>query len=129
MPKLNTQTPAFRAAELAALLVQHAPWQGFEKPQPHHVARTVAMLQRATVAAKHWAERQCNEPIDDAQQARGDKRIAKMQAECNVALDVLFGGVVPRCTVKLGGDPRGACGRLHIPGQRGDGWGDGFAIY
>ena len=30
---------------------------------------------------------------------------------------------------QLGGDPPGPCARLHIPGQRGDSWGDGFAIY
>jgi hypothetical protein len=31
--------------------------------------------------------------------------------------------------VQLGGDARGRCAALLLPGVAGDGWGDGFAIY
>jgi hypothetical protein len=31
--------------------------------------------------------------------------------------------------VELGGDPRGACAWLKVPGLEGDGFGDGFGIY
>jgi hypothetical protein len=35
----------------------------------------------------------------------------------------------PEARVKLGGDPRGRCASLLLPGVFGDGWGDGFSIF
>ena len=128
MRKPNTNAPAFRAAELASLITAHVHNVTGETPNPFYVARAVAMLQTSTRAAKSWSERVCNEPMSEAQATRGSKRIEKLQAECNAALDTLA-GVIPRMECDLGGDPRGPCGRLKISGQRGDGWGEGFAIY
>lgn len=120
-----------RSAYLGAILATYAANAGAEI-SPHQIGLAVEDMQRATRAAKNWEVRRCNEPMSEAQEERGHKRIERMQDAINATL-ARFGqhgaDAGSGCKVDLGGDPRGACGRLHIPGQRGDGWGDGFAIY
>lgn len=117
-----------RSAYLGAVLAAHIAEIG-RAPNPHRIALVVEDMQRATRAAKGWGVRCCNEAMTEAQQARGDARIDRAALRINDALVALYDGHPSTPTVDLGGDPRGPCGRLHIPGQRGDGWGDGFAIY
>lgn len=132
----RSNAPAFRAAELAAILARHYP----DAP-PHLVAEVVGDMQRATRAAVRFATDQCNRDLGDPDDARSEyarrrKREDRAQARINSVLllpSLNPARSQPMCgapaTVELGGDPRGPCGRLHVPGQRGDGWGDGFAIY
>ena len=124
-----------RSAYLGAILATYAAKCGAE-PNPHRIARVVEDMQRATRSAKRAAENACNYPQTEAQTARIAKREDKANEAINAALRELIqagdkpsGDYAYAPTVDLGGDPRGACGRLHIPGQRGDGWGEGFAIY
>lgn len=130
------ETPAFRAAELSAILARHYP-----DATPHSIAEVVAEMQRATRSAKRFAEDQCNFDLGDPDDARSNyARRSKRQdsAEQRINGRLAHISLIERCTqavhtepakVDLGGDPRGPCGRLHVPGQRGDGWGEGFAIY
>lgn len=119
-----------RSACLGAWLALHGAKIGADV-HPYQLGRIVDDMQRATRAAKSWGVRLCNEPMDDRQHDRGMSRIHRMQAKINARLVELFGtddvDLCPR--VEIGGDPRGACGFLHIPGIQGDGWGPGFAIY
>jgi hypothetical protein len=138
---VNPESPAFRAATLAAILARHYP-----VAMPHRVALTVDMMQRATRSARNFETNQCNYSMTEVQVDRGHKRMANAQARINamLALTCLFAnqpgdapsrdervtGLHPApATVSLGGDCRGPCGSLQVPGLRGDGWGDGFAIY
>jgi hypothetical protein len=122
-----------RAAELAVILARHC-----ADAAPHKVASLVCEMQAAARSAKRAAENACNYPMSEEQQARADKRQERAQAKINAALldlgvvrhdDGSANGYRAAPTIELGGDPRGPCARLHIPGQRGDGWGDGFAVY
>ena len=121
-----------RGAELAAVLAQYCATIG-ASPGPHHIAAAVMALQKAARSAKRQAEHACNYGYrDGAHEARATKRQDRAQDRLSLVLLGLIGGGLPAeraPTVELGGDPRGPCARLHIPGQRGDGWGDGFAIY
>ena len=136
----RSQSPAFRAAELAAILARHYP-----DASPYRIASVVAEMQRATRAAKAFAEARCNYDLGDPDDSKSDyarryKRQENAAARINAML--AWTDISPSrhdetidrkhglaAKIVLGGDPRGACGRLIIPGQRGDGWGDGFAIY
>lgn len=122
-----------RAAELAAILAQYCASIG-ASPGPHHIAAAVMALQKAARSAKRQAERACDYGYrDEAAEARATKRQARAQEKLNLALRALANGGTLAAeyapTVELGGDPRGPCASLHIPGRRGDGWGAGFAIY
>jgi hypothetical protein len=129
----QTNDPRYRAAELAALLARHYP------DAPHHlVARVVFDMQTAAKKAKRLATQSCNGELSEAQDARADAWMAEKTAEVNTVLahpkllitaDYDPATIPAVCTVTLGGDPRGPCARLHIPGQHGDGWGDGYAIF
>jgi hypothetical protein len=114
-------TPAFRAAYLAALLagdnVGH---------RPHEIACLVHDMQRAARSAVNYELARCNNYQTEDQQERAEKRLRKTEAAIN---DRLSACGFPTHRVKLGGDPRGPCASLLIPGLPGDGWGDGFAIY
>ena len=113
----------YRAAELGALLARHYP-----EARPHMIARAVFDMQAAArMAVRHEVNR-CNYPMSEAQALRGYSRLRKVEAAINAALADFAAGR-DHATVNLGGDPRGACASLLIPGSRGDGWGDGFAIY
>ena len=120
-----------RAAELACILTLHASSVG-ATVRPHILADAVAAMQKAARAAKRESERACDYGYaSEAAANRAVNRTHKAQARLNAQLVPLFGtdNVEITPTVELGGDPRGPCARLHIPGQRGDGWGGGFAIY
>ena len=138
-----------RSAFLAATLARALP-----DAQPAAIARAVRALQDAARAAKRWSETTCSYPLTDAQQARGEKRCARLAQAAWAAIVACPGtaqsaGRVPGYvayvrdavtehnpsarTVRLrfGGDPRGPCGFLVISDMPGDGWSrdDGFAIY
>ena len=121
----------YRAAELGALLARHYP-----EARPHMIARAVFDMQAAArMAVRHEVNR-CNYPMPEAQELRGYNRLRKVEAAINAALADLDdrpvdqdGKATDHATVKLGGDPRGACASLLISGSRGDGFGDGFSIY
>ena len=135
---VNPESPTFRAATLAAILARHYP-----NAMPHRVALAVDAMQRAARSARQFETHRCHYPVTEAQEARGQNRTAKAQAAINATLArarlfVNQHGNTPDhddtphaapATVSLGGDPRGPCGSLMVPGLRGDGWGDGFAIY
>ena len=122
-----------RAATLAILLSSHYPRGG-----AYRIARLVYDMQAAARSAKSWEERRCSYPMDEATESRGNRRIERTQARINVVL--ASQGLEPSdpleglkhenpARIELGGDPRGPCGTLHIPGLRGDGFGDGFGVY
>lgn len=127
----KAQTPAFRAAALGAILARHYP-----DATPHRIASVVSDMQSATRSAKMYAIRDCNGWMNQIQEDAAYKRLNKLQADINGAL--AFAGLSESlrntlhdspAKVKLGGDPRGPCGRLIVPGQQDDGFGEGFAIY
>lgn len=118
-----------RAAELAVILAMHAHSCG-TSTAPHRIAELVVTMQKAARGAKRKAEWECcDHSYSGEWGARAEGRQANTQAKINAALLALYDGRDDAPTIELGGDPRGPCARLHIPGQRGDGWGDGFAIY
>jgi hypothetical protein len=96
-------------------------------------------MQRAARSARNFETNQCNYSMTEVQVDRGHKRMASAQARINATLGdfTLYPAANPHrfpehvspATVSLGGDCRGPCGSLVVPGLRGDGWGDGFAIY
>lgn len=127
-----------RAAELGALLARHYP-----KASVHCVAMAVREMQGAARTAVAWEVKRCNVPMSEVEDDRGRERLEKLQGRLNAMLEhgklhahPAVGELHQRCApmeqparVKLGGDPRGACAWLTVPGLQGDGWGDGFAIY
>ena len=126
-----SELPNKRAAELGCLLARHYP----DAPM-HIIGIVVEAMQRATRQAVRWEVKRCNDPMTEAQDERGHARLRRLQDGLNglLAFRKLFvengeAKVDAPATVKLGGDPRGPCGRLEVPGLKGDGWGDGFAIY
>lgn len=121
----SNRSSASRAAELAAILAQYCASLGVNNPPPFRIAAAVMAMQKAARSAK----RACSYSYrDDAAEARATKRQVRAQDKLAEQLAQLTGGVL-KCRVELGGDPRGPCATLHIPGQRGDGWGDGYGIY
>jgi hypothetical protein len=118
-----------RAAQLAVYLAIYGETLG-AVAVPMRLARVAVAMQKAGRMAKRQAENACNYPMTEEQQTRAARRLAKVQTQLNAELDEMVGHRGPLApTIALGGDPRGPCATLHIPGQRGDGWGDGFAIY
>ena len=130
----------YRAATLGALLARHYP-----AASPHSVGLVVFEMQRATRAAKKFAEDRCNFNLGDSEDPKSAYS-RRDRAQDRAAFAITDRLAHPRlieweyasaedtriaepAQIELGGDPRGACGRLIIPGQLGDGWGEGFAIY
>ena len=123
-----------RAAQLAVYLAQYLhPLSN--PPAPGLIARTVVAMQKAARSAKRSEEALCNYDYGAGATEKRHARMAKVAAKLNSELRAMVGNIAAWGatdgfpTVTLGGDPRGSCGTLHIPGQPGDGWGDGFAIY
>lgn len=114
----------YRAASLGALLARHYP-----NTTAHRIAKVVYEMQQAAKKAKAWETRRCNYSMTERQDEAGHARLARMQDNLNKALEACGDNWTSHATVALGGDPRGPCARLSIPGQSGDGWGDGYAIY
>lgn len=126
-----TKSDATRAAELGALLARHYP-----DASSHCVGLAVREMQGAARTAVAWETRCCNVPMSEADDDRGRARLAKLQDRLNATLAHTYlhpiGEPAPLdspARLSLGGDPRGACAYLTVPGLQGDGWGDGFAIY
>lgn len=123
-----------RATELAAILAQRYPLS-----RPAMVARVMVEAVKLARYAKARAELECSYPMTDENINRAAKRMERAAAKINAELANATMGDgdasmksdpahAPRCT--FGGDPRGCCGMLHIPGMPGDGWGrDGFPLY
>lgn len=125
----------FRAATLATYLARYYP-----DARPHMIGRVVYEMQQAARAAVAWETKRCNVSMTEKQEDAGAARLAKLETGINALLADMpsdpatclrdpDSGRRLRCTVELGGDPRGPCARLMIPGERGDGFGDGFAIF
>lgn len=132
----------YRAAALGALLARHYP-----AASPNSIGCVVFEMQRATRTAKKFAEDACNYDLGDPDDKRSSySRRRRAQDKAQAAISARLFNIwlkpaalhmteaageqhVAAAHVGLGGDPRGPCGRLIIPGQRGDGWGEGFAIY
>lgn len=127
-----------RAAELAAILAQRYPLS-----RPVMVARVVVEAVKLARYAKARAELECSYPMTDENINRAAKRIeraasritAQLAEACNVnaPAELRFDGADMRRAAprfEFGGDPRGCCGKLIVPGMDGDGWGrDGFPLY
>lgn len=124
-----------RAAELAAILAQRYPLS-----RPAMVARVMVEAVKLARYAKARAELECSYPMTEENMNRAARRIERAARKLNHELaSAIYGAELsresaesamnmPRC--EFGGDPRGACGRLRVPGMDGDGWGrDGFPLY
>ncbi len=115
---MSNSPDRLRAAELASALTVFKCSRAFEteiqKLNPHQIARIVLQLQREASAQKTAATNLCN--IADYQETY-DKKTASARARVAKLLEP-FPGVKAR----LGGDPRGACFYLAVPGIGGDGW-------
>lgn len=134
--------PDNRSAYLAAVLARALP-----DASPHRIMLAVSAMQHAATAHKAWGVRRCNENMTEAQQKRGENRLAGIARKASEVLSVcssqhtcgssIKGGMTyvsageRVCEIRLefGGDPRGCCGTLRVSGQTGDGWGGGFPIY
>lgn len=120
-----------RAAELGALLARHYPLASI-----HCVGLAVREMQGAARTAVAWETKRCNVPMSEADDDRGRARLAKLQDRINAMLAHTYlhpigepAPVEDPARLSLGGDVRGPCARLIVPGLDGDGLGDGFAIY
>jgi len=123
-----------RAAELGALLARHYP-----EASIHCVGLAVREMQGAARTAVAWEVKRCNVPMSEVQEIAGSTRLVRLQQRINTILAYAPLHLMPAesgavahdnpAWIKLGGDPRGACARLIVPGLDGDGLGDGFAIY
>ena len=131
-----------RAATLAAVLARALP-----EASPHRIALAVGAVTHAAKAHRWVAEARCNYNFTEAQETRQDRRLERLETEAWAMLglaadshcpheargrDVIEwvkGHLAGRVRLEFGGDPRGCCGSLIVSDMRGDGWGDGFAIY
>ena len=130
----NKPDPA-RAAELAAILAHKYPYC-----RPVMVARVIVEAVKLARYAKSRAELECSYPMTEENINRAARRMERAAAKVNHDLaSAIYGAELsrhdaetaintPRC--EFGGDPRGCCGKLVVPGMDGDGWGrDGFPLY
>jgi hypothetical protein len=130
---MSNKADPVRAAELAAILAQRYPLS-----RPAMVARVMVEAVKLARYVRARAELECSYPMTEENMNRAARRIERAANRVNVALaeavNVPFGaGFAYRERgpwFEFGGDPRGACGRLHVPGMDGDGWSrDGFPLY
>lgn len=134
-----------RTGELCAVLMR-----AFPKASPHALARAVVAAQKAALSAKRAAEHACNYGESEATAERRYQRQLRAEVKLRDALAEACGldGSAPspeascwinsplRVQIRLGGDPRSACGWLQVFDETGalvpgDGWasGDGFPLY
>lgn len=116
-----------RAAELAAILAQRYPLS-----RPVMVARAIVEAVKLARYAKARAELECSYPMTEENMNRAARRIERAARKLNAELAeaVMREGSANMPVFEFGGDPRGACGKLRVPGLDGDGWGrDGFPLY
>lgn len=117
---MTSRESLHRACELTALIARACP------DQPAHlIATRVAHLQRIARQAKAICERQCNGYHHEEDETRDNKRIDGLRRRAQA----LAADFCTSATVRLGGDPRGPCCRIKIPGQPGDGWDRGAGEY
>ena len=135
---VKENSPAFRAATLGAVLAKALP-----EVSAHRIAVFVNGAQRLTKQAVAHSERMCSfaEYANKHQDAETgeDLKAEKLQAKADALVVKLLEGTETALvgenapmlpvTLEVGGDPRGACGFIHINGVRGDGFGSGFAVY
>jgi hypothetical protein len=119
-----------RAVILAQFLALHA-----QSPNvnPYAIAAIVERLQKAARGTVARLTKACNYPITEREQENIDAWIKRQETALNATLESEFAnkyGVEPP-TVSMGGDPRGPCVFLKIPGRKGDGWDSdaGFGVY
>jgi hypothetical protein len=107
------------------------------------VALAVREMQGAARTAVAWEVKRCNVPMREGEDERGTARLERLEGRLNATLahaklhahptvEELHKRCAPMETparLSLGGDPRGACAWLKVPGLEGDGFGDGFGIY
>ncbi len=87
---------------------------------PNMCEAFAAALVRLAGLSKREAEAACSYERTESQIAAGERHEARFAA---IAAALGF-------EARTGGDPRGACAYLIDPDERkGDGWGDGFAVY
>jgi len=130
MKPTDEKDSRYRAAYLAHALGQYsAEYTISSTRSPHVVAGLVLDMQRAARSAVTYETNRCSYPMTEAQEERAQRRIERLEAGINARLAAAWPGSPP--VLSLGGDPRGPCARLKVPGQRGDGWNadDGFAVY
>jgi hypothetical protein len=124
-----------RAATLAALLARHYP----DAPLLA-VISTVEALRTAARSALNYELRRCNSGMSERGEEAWRQRLDREEARLNDTLThsllrspAYDGDRGPLhnqpVTVKLGGDPRGPCAYLTVPGQHGDSGGCGYAVY
>lgn len=112
-----------RCAELSIALARHYP-----NTKSHLIPGLVIQLQELAALAHAYAEELCNGEIEEEEEERETAHKA-IVVRLTADMRLMFGDDHP--TIKLGGDPRGPCCYLKIPGVRGDGWApeEGFAVY
>lgn len=119
-----------RAAQLAVYLAMHCAACGVA-PSPVRISRAVVAMQKAARSAKRWELFSSNERHTEETEEKNERRLINMQDKLNAELRAMVtaqhAGQAP--TISLGGDCRGHCAHLRIPGMPGDGWDDSFAIY
>jgi hypothetical protein len=109
-----------RTAFLAALLMDRCKAEGGRSMTPIMAEAFAVELVRLAEGIKRLCEADCNQGLTPAQETRQNR------------LESRFAAIANRLgfNAKSGGDPRGACAYLIDPDEpRGDGWGDGFAVY
>jgi hypothetical protein len=109
------------AATAAALAIYAAQVGAVTMHTPALCARAAHMMSAADRALKAWWVRAANVPMTEAQKARGENRLQRLQDQANawLAADVCGGkGEAPRfdCTTGMGAV-------LVIPGSHGNGFG------
>lgn len=113
-----------RAAYLAALIARKS-----DLPA-HLIARHVTHLQRIARQAVNSAVNLCNVPD---YQERHDRKMESLRKHGYTIVEQLnkAAPMGSAYNLALGGDPRGPCCWLKIPGERGDGMDpdSGFAVY
>ena len=116
-----------RAAELAVVLGRHYPNATAER-----IGILVIAMQKAAQLAQRWEAKMLNEHMPSPVIERGNQHIERAETQINLELialgrDDAFPAAIS--SVWLGGDARGNCGELRVPGLLGDGVGGGFPIY
>jgi hypothetical protein len=114
-----------RAAQLALILQRLAPDRAAT-----FIARDVMEFQRLQRSLHRLGEQQCNGfqdfrgNWDEKASERADRKEERLQKQAEKIAENY-----PGMTADCGGDPRGTCLKLVVAGERGDGWGDGYAVY
>lgn len=131
-----TITPKFRAAYLGALLQRK-----FPDATPHVIATLVHAMQDAAAQAVDYETRCGNGTLDAINNIHIGSSLRRKLGTVNCKLRLLqmeiSNPTLAELLTSVSTPPspvarielRGSCASLLIAGERGDGWGDGFAIY